>query len=979
MNRITTLSFVGIIIFFSACIETKTENHKIERINENGYTYEMVTNDPLKMRLYTLDNGLKVYLSVNKDEPRLQTCIAVKAGSTYDPAETTGLAHYLEHMLFKGTDEIGTMDWEQEQILLDLISDLYEQHRMTQDLNAKTDLYEKIDSISSLASKMVIANEFDKMVSSIGAKGTNAFTSNEQTVYINDIPSNELEKWIKLESERFSQLVLRLFHTELESVYEEFNRGQDNDYWKTFDAMMRNLFPNHPYGTQSTIGTSEHLKNPSMVKIHEYFNDYYVPNNMAICLAGDIDPNQTILLIDKYFGKMVQKEVPPYIPNKPDSINGSVKEDVYGPDRERIMLGYRFDGINSIDNKMVSMIDMILSNSQAGIIDLELEQKQKILSAGCYPHFLKEYGIHVFYADAREGQTLEEAEKLLLSAIEKVKTGDFEDWMLEAIVNDLELSKIKQSESNGVAYDFVDAFIHDVPWINEVRKLDELRSITKEEIIQFANDRYTDDHVVIYKRSGEDTSVAKVEKPPITPLVLNREDESSFVQAFNAMETDHLDPVYLNYEESIKKSTLESGIDIHYIENTTNDLFYLYYILDMGSRHDKELALAVNFLPYLGTSKYSPSELQKEFYKLGLTINVMTGSNRSYVYVSGLGRSFEKGIELLEHVLEDLQPDEDAYSDYVDGILKKRSDNKLDKSKILWRGLANMAKYGEKSPFTDILSEEYLRNIRSNTLTDIIREIKNYKHIAFYYGSRKLNDVKSLIDKHHVLEEAQLDYPEKTIYPELEFSGNQVLFAHYDMVQAEVMMMAKDGLFNKDLLAPANVFNEYFGSGLSSIVFQEIREAKGLAYSAFCSFSTPRNQDESHYVRAYVGTQVNKAGEAVPAMINLLNEMPQVEIQFKGAKDAILKKIETDRITRSSVFWNYMRNKDWGIDYDIREEIYNKVNKMTLVDLENYFNEHIAKGNYVYLVVADSNELDMEVFKPLGEIKEHTLEELFGY
>ncbi|HIN40757.1 MAG TPA: insulinase family protein, partial [Flavobacteriales bacterium] len=678
MNRISPLSFLGIIIFFSACLETKTEKYQIERISEAGYTYETVTNDRLKMRLYTLKNGLKVYLSVNKDEPRLQTCIAVKAGSTYDPAETTGLAHYLEHMLFKGTDKIGTLDWEKEAELLNLISGLYEKHRMTDNIKEKIKIYQKIDSVSTLASKYAIANEFDKMVSSIGAKGTNAFTSNEQTVYINDIPSNELERWLKLESERFSQLVLRLFHTELESVYEEFNRGQDNDYWKSYDAMMRNLFPNHPYGTQSIIGTSEHLKNPSMVKIHEYFNNYYVPNNMAICLSGDIDPNKTILLIDQYFGKMVPKEVPQYIPIIPDPIKGKISEEVYGPDKERVMLGFRFDGMNSQDDKMVNIIDMVLSNSHAGIIDLELEQQQKILSAGCYPHFLKEYGIHVFYANAREGQTLEEAEDLLLGAIDKVKKGAFEDWMLEAVVNDMELSKIKQSESNGVAYDYVDAFIHDVPWIDEANKLDELRSITKEEIVQFANDHYNNDYVVIYKRLGEDTTVANVEKPPITPLVLNREDKSGFTQAFDAMHTNHLDPIYLNFKEAIQTSSLGSGIDIHYIENTTNDLFYLYYILDMGKRHDKELSLAVNYLPYLGTSKYSPAELQKEFYKLGLTIDVMTGASRSYVYVSGLGKSFEKGVELLEHVMTDIQPSADAYSDYVEGILKKRSDNKLN-------------------------------------------------------------------------------------------------------------------------------------------------------------------------------------------------------------------------------------------------------------------------------------------------------------
>ena len=163
-------------------------------------------------------------------------------------------------------------------------------------------IYGQIDSVSQIASTYVVPNEYDKMISSMGAKGTNAYTSFERTVYVTDIPSNEMAKWMELESTRFSELSLRLFHTELEVVYEEFNRGQDSDYWKQQRAVLELLFPNHQYGTQSTIGLGEHLKNPSMIKIHEYFETYYVPNNMAIILAGDIDYDETIEMIDAYFG-----------------------------------------------------------------------------------------------------------------------------------------------------------------------------------------------------------------------------------------------------------------------------------------------------------------------------------------------------------------------------------------------------------------------------------------------------------------------------------------------------------------------------------------------------------------------------------------------------------------------------------------------------------------------------------------------------
>ena len=171
------------------------------------------------------------------------------------------------------------------EILKQKISDLYEKHKNESDPAKKKEIYKEIDKISGDAAKYVAANELDKMVTSLGATGTNAFTSTERTVYINTIPSNELEKWLQLETERFNELVLRLFHTEIEAVYEEFNMSQDNDFRTEYYASLEEMFKKHPYGTQTTIGTAEHLKNPSLVNIHNYFDKYYVPNNMAIILA----------------------------------------------------------------------------------------------------------------------------------------------------------------------------------------------------------------------------------------------------------------------------------------------------------------------------------------------------------------------------------------------------------------------------------------------------------------------------------------------------------------------------------------------------------------------------------------------------------------------------------------------------------------------------------------------------------------------
>ena len=273
---------------------------------------EQFENDPFQVKKYTLKNGLQVFLSINPYHPTLSTQIAVRAGSKHDPAETTGLAHYMEHMLFKGTSKIGTANWEEEKVLLEEIADLYEKHRNASTDEERKEIYQLIDQKSYQAAKLTIPGEYDKLASSIGAKGTNAYTWFEQTVYLNAIPNNELERWISLEAERFSQLTLRLFHTELETVYEEFNISQDKDIRKVSNLLHAGLFPNHPYGTQTTIGSAEHLRNPSHYNIHKFFSTYYVPNNMAIILAGDLDADKTIALIEKYWGSKVNADIPAF-------------------------------------------------------------------------------------------------------------------------------------------------------------------------------------------------------------------------------------------------------------------------------------------------------------------------------------------------------------------------------------------------------------------------------------------------------------------------------------------------------------------------------------------------------------------------------------------------------------------------------------------------------------------------------------------
>lgn len=621
---------------------------------------------------------------------------------------------------------------------------------------------------------------------------------------------------------------------------------------------------------------------------------------------------------------------------------------------------------------------MILANGNAGLIDLNLNQKQAVQRAGCSPTFLNDYGYHIFSGSPKQGQSLDEVKDLLLAQIEKLKKGEFEDWMINAVVNDLKLSQTKEYENNtALAGALYNAFIHHENWIDKVKFLDDLKKISKQKLVDFANKFYKDNYVITYKRKGVDKNTFKVENPGITPVKLNRGKESEFITEFNKKKSAPLQPQFIDYKTAIKETKTKNDITVSYVDNPNNDLFNLNIIFDMGRENDKKLSLAAGYMEYLGTEKYSAEQLKKEFYKLGINYRVNTGLDRTYVGLSGLKENLPKGLELLEHLWDNAKADEEAYKKYVQKIAKSRMDNKTQKGNILWNGLYNYGKFGENSPLRDIMQIDELKAINPQELVDLIKDLKNYKQRIFYYGKDVDKAVSALNTSHKIYGELK-EYPEAKKYTTTKTGGN-VFYTNYDMVQTEMLFLAKGEPFNPKNLAASALFNSYFGSGLSSIVFQEIRESKSLAYSAFAGFRNPNKKDKANYVMAYIGTQANKLDEAVDAMMKLMENMPEAEEQFKAAKESALKKIAAQRITKSNIFWNYERLKKLGIDNDNREEMYNTIKNMSISDLKAFFDENIKGSKYNVMVIGNKKDINPKALQKLGKVKELEVDYLFNY
>lgn len=944
-----------------------------------GYPYKYVTGDPTNSRFYTLKNGLTVILSPTPKVPRIQSYIAVKAGSKTDPADHTGLAHYLEHMMFKGTDKYGTLDWAKEKPLLNRIDSLYEQYNSTKDETARKEIYKQIDQVSGQAAKFAIANEYDKIMASMGGQGTNAFTSFEQTVYTDDIPSSAVDKYLTLQAERFRAPVLRIFHTELEAVYEEKNRGLDNDASKVFETMFANLFQNNNYGRQTTIGTIEHLKNPSLKAIRNYYYTYYVPNNMGVIMSGDFNPDVMIKAIDQKFGYMKTKAIPPYTFTSEMPITSPISKEVLGPTPERIMIGFRFPGANTKDAQMLNLVGQILTNGKAGLFDLDLTKKQKLLSASAFPYTLKDYSALLLQGNPVKGQSLDEVKSLMLAEITKLRNGEFADDLITSIVNNLKKSTLEQNENyDARASNLMDAFTSGVDWRAEVADVSELSKITKPQIVAFANKYLSDnDYVIIYKRQGEDKSIVKVDKPPITAVEVNRESQSPFLKSVDALPSNSVKPVWLDYAKDIQKAT-SGPLDVLAVQNKDNSIFRLYYRYDMGSYNNKLLPVAAQYLQFLGTDKMSAEDISKDFYKLASSFTISTAAEITTVSINGLQENFDKSVMLYENLLADCKADDKALAGLKARLKKARENAKLNKAAIM-QGLISYAQYGEKNPFNNVLSDDELDALKAEDLVSILHELGTYKHVVLYYGPQTAQQIAVTLKPLHTTPTSFKTYPPAQIFTRLNQDQNKILFANFDMVQAEINWVRNSSVYDPATSPTVELFNNYFGGGMSGIVFQTIRESKALAYSTYAFYGMPAKKDDRNTIQAYVGTQADKLNEAIGGMNELLTDLPESEKVIAVAKDNIRKSLETDRITEEGILFSYMNAKRRGLDYDSRKNTFDAMSTLGYSDLKKFYEQEMKGKSYTYCIVASDKRVNDDDLKKYGELTKLSLKEVFGY
>ena len=537
----------------------------------------------------------------------------------------------------------------------------------------------------------------------------------------------------------------------------------------------------------------------------------------------------------------------------------------------------------------------------------------------------------------------------------------------------------EQESPQNMAFVLNDVFVTDRKWSEYLMGSVTMNQITKQQVVDFANKWFGDNYSIVYKLTGEDKKIQKVEKPEIHPVALNREAQSDFLKSIVNSPSKPLTPVFLDYDKDINKGLLKKDLPVWHVPNKINNLFSVYYVLDMGKLNDKKLPFAIDYLKLIGTSTKTNEQINKELYKLAVDLNIYSSDDQVYISLSGLEENFDKALAILEDVIRNPKPDKVALEKMIASKIKEREDALLNKNVIFWESLDYYVKYGKSNPFNDVLSNEQLRGIKAEELTQIIQSLSGFKHKVYYYGARPLPQLTATLTKQHKTPSILKEYPKAKDYSKMKDTTNTLYFVNYDMVQAEIALTRWDDKFDAKKLPEARAFNEYYGGGMSSVVFQEIRESKALAYSTFSRFRQPNKKEDPFSVLFYVGTQADKVDNAMTAINELVNTMPKSEKLWETSKGAIKSEYESKRITKADILFNYQNAQRLGLNYDYRKDIYNSIDKISLNDVEKFHNAHFKDKTWSVKVLGSKDKVDMSILKKYGKVVELNLKDIFGY
>ena len=926
----------------------------------------------LKVKEYRLENGLTVWLNEDHSQPKVFGAVVVKAGAKDCP--DTGIAHYFEHMMFKGTDRIGTLDYESEKVLLDSIAMKYDELAMTEDTAARARLQKEINELSIRSSEYVIPNEFNRLINRFGGSGLNAATSYDATIYFNTFSPQYMVQWAEINSERLINPVFRLFQSELETVYEEKNMYGDFIGGQVMDTLMARYFGPHPYA-YPIIGSTKNLKNPRLTEMHKFFEDYYVASNMALILSGDFDAQQVMPILEKAFSRIRSGNAPKQEKVMLPPFNGreTMKVKFPIPFIKAMGLGFRGVSANHEDQVALNIAVNLLNNANGtGYLD-KLMVEHKLMGALAINESMNEAGIlAVAIMPKLLIQSYSSAEKMVWDEINRVKNGDFSDEMF----NSLKLEQKRQYASSLENIDsratvMMNLFSQGKSWNDYLNEVARIESITKEDVVRVAQKYFSNNYLCVTKSTGKYPK-DNLPKPAFSPVVpRNADASSSYAKQLEKIPEQQVAPRIIDFEKDVKTSKLTPLVTLYTTPNPLNDIFTLNISYGIGALEQPELMQLTNYLQLLGTESLSFEQFRSRLQSIGSTLAFDVTSDAFVMKVTGFDNHIDETMELVGDFIRHAKADDKKLRQIVDDA--KVSEKAFFKSgDNVASALLEQVKYGDQSRYLRKLSLSQIKKLKGKDMLAIYDKVRSVQCDLHYCGTLPVEKVIGTIRQHLPLERTTIA-SNSPYYRELkQYDRPTVFFIDMpDMAQSIVYGYVKgDPVDDKASRHASRLFSVYFGGDMSSLMFQEIREFRSFAYRTSGRYQLPNHAHKgtAGSFTAMLSTQSDKTLDALGVLDSLIREMPLKPERVEAVKQTLVNRINNDYPPFRNLSEKVASARMEGFDRDPAEEFLRDIATMDMQDISRFYREQISGRPVVYVIAGNRKHIDMKKLAEYGTI-----------
>ncbi|MFH2144036.1 MAG: insulinase family protein [Bacteroidota bacterium] len=922
----------------------------------------------IKIEEYKLKNGLTIILHEDHSKPEVFGVVAVRAGGKNDPVDATGMAHYQEHMLFKGTQELGTTDWEKEKPIIEKIFSLYDQLGQTEDPEKRKEIQTQINEESLKASDYAIPNETSNLIKSIGGTNLNAGTGEDMTMYYNAFPPNQIEKWLELYSQRFINPVFRSFQAELEVVYEEKNLYNDMFIFPILEEFNKNFYKKHPYGQQTLIGTIDDLKNPSLTKMFEFYKTYYVANNMSLILVGDFNTDEVKPLIEKKFGIWRRGDIPEAKKYEETEFNGRELIERKMSPIKLGFLGFRTPANGHDDEVAMEVCNGILSNqNQTGLID-RLSLDNLLMAAQLLPMTYNDYGCTIVLIVPKIlGQKLEDAEKLVLDEIENLKKGNFDDWLIDAIKMELYKNYQLSFESNEYKANILaDAFGKNMSMTEVLNYPEKIQKITKEDVIRVANKYYGQNFLAFYSKMGFPKK-QKIEKPGYEPLLANTNAKSKFTKEFDQIKSK--DPVrnFIEFDKDIKTKELNKNCSIYIVPNSKNDIFSVTLKYGIGYEKLPLLKYAADIMNYSGTETFEVNDFKKEFSKIGCSYSISSDQSYLEIEIDGPEKNIGKAIELVTELLNKPKLNPEKLDLIVEG---EKAGRKMEKSEPdnIADALFDYVRFADKSDYLDRLTLSEIKKLNTDSLTSTFLKATNYK-LEIHACVKDIDTFYKIIKPNMTFNKKYETGDSPIVYNPEEYKENLIYFVDKPKaLQSKIFFFMNGTEYSIKKEPEIDAFNLYFGGGFSGLVLQEIREYRSMAYSAGAYYRTPQIPGKNNSFIGYIGTQADKTNEAIDVFVGLVRKMPEKSERIEMIKPYLVQSALSNRPDMRDLSQTILNWKLKGYAEDPAKYKIKRYEKISFKNITDFYAENIKEKPMVICIVGNKKSIDLKSLGKYGEI-----------